>query len=364
MKLLAFCIVLLSLALAQNTQRRDLTLKLGDFESKAQITYPVGSGSKLPALLLIHGSTPQDMDATVLGLDGKPLSSIFRNIAEGLSAGGVVVLRYNKRYVSGPGQADTNKFYRLRLQDFLADAQVALNALRQDPRVDPKRIVVYGWSEGSVVAAQLVLNNPDVRGLVLHGPVVRPYVELFREQFSRVGLPYLSGFAKDGKVNLEGLIAAISGKGGALARSQVSLLFARDSTPQTPKLNGFVDQNRDGLIDLQTEALPAVNAFYRDDPNVMGLYASALALPVLRDEANKLQLPILILQGQNDANIPASDAQTLADALVKAGNKSVTFKSYAGLGHSLGKATSITDDNFRPIESQPIGDLLEWLKRL
>jgi uncharacterized protein len=87
-------------------------------------------------------------------------------------------MRYNKRYVSGPGQADNERFYKLTLQDFLSDAHVALNILRQDPLVDSKRIFVYGWSEGSVVAAQLVLQNPDLRGLVLQGPVVIPFRRL------------------------------------------------------------------------------------------------------------------------------------------------------------------------------------------
>ncbi len=356
-------LALLGLGLAQ-TQHKDLTLQLGDFQSKAQISYPANVSGKLPALLLIHGSTPEDLDGTIMGLEGKPLSSIFGQIAEGLSARGVVVLRYNKRYVTGPGQADATRFYSLRLQDFLSDAQVALNALRRDPLVDPKRIFVYGWSEGSVVAAQLLLQNSGLRGLILQGPVVRPYVELFKEQFSRVGVAYLNQFAQDGKVNLEGLIKAVGGNGGLVARSQVSLLFARDSSPQNPKLNGFIDQNQDGLIDLQKEAVPVVNAFYRDDSGVIGIYASSRALPVLGAVAGKLAIPVLILQGENDANVPATDAKLLADLLQKNPKVPVTLKVYPGLGHSLGKAESITDDNFRPIEAQPIADLVAWINAL
>jgi uncharacterized protein len=177
-----------------------------------------------------------------------------------------------------------------------------------------------------------------------------------------VGVPYLSGFANDGKVDLTGLINAISGTGGTVAKTQVSFMFALDSSPQTPKLNTFIDQNQDGFIDLQNEAVPIVNNYYRDDPSVLGVYASSVALPVLQDVAAKIKVPVLILQGENDVNIPASDAQLLLELLEKNGNTQTTLKLYPGLGHSLGKAESMIDDNFRSIEPQPIIDLAEWLK--
>lgn len=350
------------MALAQELQTQEMSLQLGDFSSKAQLSYPSNAGGKVPAVLLIHGSTPEDMGGSIVGPDGKVISSIFGQIAQGLGARGIAVLRYNKRYVSGPGQADTAKFYQLTLKDFLADAQVALNALRQDTHIDPKRIFVYGWSEGSVVAAQLVLQNPDLRGLIVQGPVVRPYVQLFREQFSRVGVPYMQTFAQSGRIGLEGLLQAIRGNGGLLARSQVSFMFDQTSTPQNPKLSRYVDQNHDGLIDLEAEAIPAVNAFYQDTPRAVGIYATSLALPVLQEVAPRLKLPVLILQGQNDANIPATDARLLFDLLQKSGGQP-TLRIYSGLGHSLGKASSPTEDNFRPIEGSPIADLVEWIQQ-
>ncbi|QII19614.1 alpha/beta hydrolase [Deinococcus wulumuqiensis R12] len=69
---------------------------------------------------------------------------------------------YNKHYVSGPGQVDYQKFYgQADLNTFLKGAETALNAMKRDPRVDPRRIFVYGWSEGSSVAAQLVRDHPE-----------------------------------------------------------------------------------------------------------------------------------------------------------------------------------------------------------
>lgn len=46
-----------------------------------------------------------------------------------------------------------------------------------------------------------------------------------------------------------------------------------------------------------------------------------------------------------------------------AGNPDHTLLVYQGLGHSLGPAASVIDDNFRPIAPAPLIDLASWLRR-
>jgi fermentation-respiration switch protein FrsA (DUF1100 family) len=72
-------------------------------------------------------------------------------------------------------------------------------------------------------------------------------------------------------------------------------------------------------------------------------------------------MPVLILQGANDANVPAQGARALDEALAKSGNPRYLLKIYEGLGHSLGTASSPLDDNFRPIQTAPLQDLAAWL---
>jgi uncharacterized protein len=66
----------------------------------------------------------------------------------------------------------------------------------------------------------------------------------------------------------------------------------------------------------------------------------------------------LILQGENDANTSADGARDLDKALKNAH----TLKLYPNLGHSLGKASSLIDDRFRPMDAQPIQDVVDWLE--
>ncbi len=356
--LLAILIFVQSFAAAQSASSQDLTLQLGDFQSKAQLTYPSNPKAPLPGVLLIHGSTPMDMNASVQW-QGASVSSIFKQLSDGLSQRGFAVLRYNKRYVTGAGQFDATRYYGLKLQDFLEDARVALHALQSNALIDPNKIFVYGWSEGSPIAAQLALENPSIKGLMVQGTVTYSYAQTFQQQFPRVGIPYLSQFAKNGLIDIQGVVKALLGGGGLVAVSQAYYLLDQTSTVAKPKLNRFMDKNNDGFIDLELEAKPVINELFRDDPNsFLGIYASEIALPGLIQLAPKLETPTLILQGENDANTSADGARALDKALKNAH----TLKLYPNLGHSLGEARSLIDDRFRPMDAQPIQDVADWLE--
>src|SRR5258708_7031242 len=94
---------------AATIERQELSINFGDFQTKAELTYPVQGSDPFPTVVLIPGSGPEDMNATICtaGANGQTvLSHIFLDIANDLSAHGYAVLRYNKHYVTGPCQAD------------------------------------------------------------------------------------------------------------------------------------------------------------------------------------------------------------------------------------------------------------------
>src|SRR5438067_2011613 len=80
--------------------REALTLDFGDFASHAELTYPAHNPSPRPAVLLVHGAGPEDLNATITTFSGQPFSAIFGQIADYLSARGYAVLRYDKHYVT------------------------------------------------------------------------------------------------------------------------------------------------------------------------------------------------------------------------------------------------------------------------
>ncbi|WP_261664310.1 alpha/beta hydrolase family protein [Deinococcus sp. Marseille-Q6407] len=354
---------------APAVQTENTTLALGDFQSPAQWTYPAQpqASGRVPAVLLIHGSSPADMDFTYTGPQGQVVSSIFKDISQALGQSGIASLRYNKRYVSGPGQVDYARFYgQADLNTFLADAQTALDTMRHNPCIDPKQIYVYGWSEGSTVAAELVRRNPDVAGLIVQGPVALDWPELFEAQLTDVQLPYLRQVAPGG-LSAENLAAVLAAPGaGLVARNAVG--FALDPSSFTggaPKLNPAADRDGNGVIDLDSEYLTGARQSLATQLNspagFLNIYSPARALPSVTAQAPQLKVPVLVLQGTNDANTPAAYLPRLTEAL-DAARVDSTVRLYPGLGHSLGPATSLVADDFAPIAQEPLRDLVKWLR--
>lgn len=344
---------------------RPLLLDFAGTPSKAELLLPV-SPSRAPLVLLIQGTGQEDMDGSFAAFGQGVVKGSLGTLAHTLAAQGYAVMRFDKRFagaaLTSQGAATANTAYgKLTMRDLLSDARTALNAAVMQPGVDASRVYLYGWSEGSVLAATLAL-DVKARGLIVQGPVVNEYASIFARQFERVGVPYLTMYAQDGKLGLQGLMASFQGNGSMLAKAQGQLLFDRTSTLEHPVLSTYLDGNHDGMIDLKTEALPAISGYYRAAVPQEPMYSPVTSLPTLGALASQLKLPVLILQGENDANIDPMDAQALETALTKVGNTDHTLKTYPGLGHSLGKAASVTQDDFAPMENGPMNDMVTWLK--
>jgi dienelactone hydrolase len=84
-------------ALAQGGDiiERDTVVTTGEIKLPATLTLPAGA-ARAPAVVLVHGSGPNDRDETVGA--NKP----FRDLAHGLARKGIVVIRYEKRSRAAP----------------------------------------------------------------------------------------------------------------------------------------------------------------------------------------------------------------------------------------------------------------------
>lgn len=329
------------------------------FETTAELTRPAGLTGDLPAVLLVHGASPADKDFTVARRPGDT-TRVFRDIADALARAGIASLRYDKRWVSAPGRFDMMKFVQTDLQALLADARTMLDTLRRQPGVDVARVIVWGWSEGSAIAAQMAAHD-DIAGVVVQGPVVTSFHETLGAQFERIGLPYLLRFAAaDSTLDLARITEAETGDGGLLARSHATMLLDPFALQRGERrINGIVDADSSGSIHLTREALATYRRFFSDGP-MLGMYSSARALPGWSVMADSTRVPVLVLHGTHDANIDVSDAQRLAEQV--AGDPRFTFRVYPGLGHSLGAAPDAIRDDFRSVDAAPLRDAASWIR--
>jgi dienelactone hydrolase len=145
----------------------------------ATLTLPAGSGP-FPAVVLVHGSGPQDRDETV------GANRVFRDLAEGLSSSGIVVLRYDKRTKIYPNKMGPNPTVD---DEVVLDAMAAVRMLAARPEVDPKRVFVIGHSLGAQLAPEIAVRAGNVAGVVLLAPPGRPPWDVLLAQMRYLGAP-------------------------------------------------------------------------------------------------------------------------------------------------------------------------------
>jgi dienelactone hydrolase len=160
-----------------------VTVGAGEWALPGTLSMPVGPVSA--AIVLVHGSGPNDRDET-LG-PNKP----FRDLAWGLADRGIAVLRYEKRtrQYGGKMAGNPNPNFTV-LEETTEDAILAAALLRAHARIDPKRVFVLGHSLGGTLAPRIAAEDPSIAGLIVMAGATRPLLEVAREQ-----LAYLSSLS-------------------------------------------------------------------------------------------------------------------------------------------------------------------------
>jgi len=155
----------------------ELTVNSGNIKLPATLVVPEGKGP-FPAVVLVHGSGPNDRDETV------GANAPFRDLAEGLARHGVATLRYVKRTRQYP----QSPVFTVN-EEVIEDALNALALVRSLPDIDPRRVFLLGHSLGANLAPRIANADATIAGIVLLAGNVRPMLELAREQLQYLNAP-------------------------------------------------------------------------------------------------------------------------------------------------------------------------------
>ena len=154
--------------------QREATVGSGEWALPATLTLPAARSGPVPALVLVHGSGPHDRDETVGG------TKVFRDLADGLAARGVAVLRYEKRT-----KVHGARMKGLRVtpkEEVVDDALAAAALLRSVPGIDPKRVALLGHSLGGMLAPRIAAEDRGLAGIVVMAGNARPLEDLVVDQ--------------------------------------------------------------------------------------------------------------------------------------------------------------------------------------
>jgi len=157
----------------------DISIGVGPSSLGGTLTVPEGTGP-FPAVVLIHGSGPQDRDETI------GANKVFRDLAEGLASKGVAVLRFDKRSLRHPDQLQESPTIDAEV---VLDAVAAVKVLHDRPEVDKNRVFVVGHSLGALLAPEIGLRAGTVAGTVLLAPPGRKPWDILIAQMRYLGAP-------------------------------------------------------------------------------------------------------------------------------------------------------------------------------
>jgi len=238
--------------------------------------------NKVPIVLMIGGSGPTDRNMN----QGQALSTnSFAMLAKDLAENGIASVRYDKGGVGKSSKAINPE--NINLDDYINDASLFINKLSADNRFS--KIIVLGHSEGALIGSVASLRAKPAAYISLCG-FDSNMVDLMGQQLK----PVLS--SQDFAVYTE---LAESMKAGKVFKRDLPASFG----------GNFTATNQSFLISM------------------LKYDAST--------EIAKLKIPVLVIGGSTDIQVPASAAVNLAKM-----NKKAALKIIPEMNHVLKKAAS------------------------
>lgn len=149
------------------------------------LTRPKGVSQRLPLVIFITGSGPQNRDEELMG--HKP----FAVLADSLTRSGFMTYRYDDR---GIGKS-SGIYMNATLSSFVRDARHVYNRMRSLPDVDPQKIYLLGHSEGAYVAARVAVLEGEVGAVVCMAGPIEPIGDLMIRQLDK--LSELAGVSEE-----------------------------------------------------------------------------------------------------------------------------------------------------------------------
>ena len=290
------------------------------------LTMPQGASAEhpVPALVLVHGSGPQDKDETVGAC--KP----FLDLADYLSSHGVAVIRYEKRTLThGEKMMEALGNSLTVWEETIEDAILAGVLAKADPRIDPKRVFMLGHSLGGVLALRTQAMGGDFAGLILFAASPRLLTDIIIHQNQMV------------------LDSMEAGPEKAAVEAQVAAL---------------VEQIR-AILEMTAEEAKEADFF-----GMSAYYLKDMQLHPFERYVADTQAPILVMHGERDLQV-LTDVDFAVIQELLAGRENTEFRLYEGLNHlfmpsTAAHITEVMAEYEKPakMDGQVLGDILAWIE--
>jgi pimeloyl-ACP methyl ester carboxylesterase len=308
--LLIILITILAAFFPSVTNAEEIELKTPTGSLYGTLEIPTSLGSP-PLVLIISGSGPTDRDGNSQLLQGK--NNSLKYLAEALARKGVASLRFDKRGVGKSASAVVRED-DFRFETYIDDVTAWMNYLKKPNKYGTHFIL--GHSDGSLIG-MVASRRGNVDGFISIAGAGRPAPQLIIEQM----------------------------------KSHLS----PDLMRETERILGELKAGR-----TVASPPPALNALFRESvqPYLISWFKYDPA-----KEIAKLNIPVLIIGGTTDIQVPVNDAKILKNA-----SKKATLFIVEGMNHifksvpndAQKQLTSYSDSSL-PVSEKLVNGILEFI---
>lgn len=284
-----------SLVQAEGSGQEEISFQSGGHTLKGTLLLPRGPGPH-PAVAFVHGTGPLD----------RHHPSLHPALREHWARKGIASLVWDK---PGTG-ASEGDWSRQSFRDRAEEALAAVRFLQGCPGIDPKRVGLWGISQGGWVCPLSASLSKEVAFLIL---VSAPACTVEAQDLYRIEQGMLAAGRPEAEI----------GKALAFARRRIVLV-------------------RDGTFEALDAAQRKVaeEPWFREYVHRLGSREFAFGkLNVDYDPGPALEgvgCPVLVVVGGRDTEVPAREgAVRIREILRKAGNRDVTVETFPDAGHFL-----------------------------
>ncbi len=274
-----------SYAIKSQTLAKEVQFGAAPFIIQGELTLPAGlkRKEKIPVIILVHGSGPADMN------EQNGPQQPFKDIAYGLAAYKIAVLRYDKRTLTYGEECAADSAFDVN-KETVDDALIAAQFLRQQKNIDPTKIFILGHSLGGMMLPRIALADTALAGLLFMAAPAKSLPDKIIEQMDYLGA-----------------------------------LF--------PEKKEEYAKGKEEFIRLKTKwydsATPARHLPFSSPPS----YWMDLESYNQTEVVQQVKQPMLFLQGDADYQVTVEDFKLWEEALKK--NPQATFKLFKSLTHTM-----------------------------
>ncbi len=269
---------------------------------KGTLYTPIKSNSKTKLVILIAGSGPTNRSGNQMGM----INNSLKYLAEGLAENDIAVYSYDKRIFAQMVNKTLDE-KTLRFEDFINDAKDVVNHFKSEKKYS--KIIIAGHSEGSLI-----------------------------------GMVAANGLA-DGYISLAG-----AGRG-------IDKVIVEQLVKQAPNVKEEAEKDFELL--KEGKSIETKNAMLSTifRPSVQPYFTSWLKYEP-QTEIQKLTIPILIVNGTKDIQVPPSDATLLHNA-----NKTSKLLLIENMNHIF-KEIKADEDNTKSYSNPDLPVIPELISAL